>query len=45
MRNLIQFLEYEPKATFAAYIYMGDYAWDSENKIIFIPAWAVCQGS
>jgi len=42
VRNLIRFREYETKVKFSFYIYMGDFKFDLENKIIFIPAWAIC---
>src|SRR5579872_130682 len=42
IKNLIRFREYEPRATVGFYIYMGDFKWDATNKIIFIPAWAIC---
>lgn len=42
VRNLIRFREYEPKTQFGFYIYRGDFKFDAKNKIIFIPAWAIC---
>lgn len=42
VRNLIRFREYEPKTQWCFYIYMGPFQLDAKNKIIFIPAWAVC---
>lgn len=42
VRNLIRFREYEPKVQLSFYIYMGDFKFDAENKILFIPAWAIC---
>ncbi|MFN7098095.1 MAG: ATP-binding protein, partial [Gammaproteobacteria bacterium] len=42
VQNLIRFREYEAKTEFAFYIYLGDFKFDHKNKIIFIPAWAVC---
>jgi len=42
VQNLLRFREYEPKAKFCFYIYMGEFKYDSMNNIIFIPAWMVC---
>ncbi|MEI6790186.1 MAG: AAA family ATPase [Myxococcaceae bacterium] len=39
IRSLKVFLAQEPKATWAYYIYQGDFKIDSENRIIFLPAW------
>lgn len=41
IRNLLRFREYEPKAQWGFYIYMGDFKFDAKNKIICLPAWAV----
>ena len=41
IQNLKKFLDYEPKAHYGIYVYMGDYKWDEEHKILFVPAWAV----
>lgn len=41
VHNLIQFLHDEKKAAFAYYIYMGEFKYDMENRIIFVPAWAI----
>ena len=42
VRNLMRFRESEPKVGFSFYIYMGEFKYDANKKIIFIPAWAVC---
>lgn len=42
IRNLLAFKEYEPLVDYCYYIYNGDFAFDSERKIVFIPMWAVC---
>lgn len=41
IRNLKTFLEDEPKASWGFYIYRGEFHIDRENKIIFIPCWAI----
>lgn len=41
IRSLTRFLGEEPKATWGYYIYSGDFLVDEQNKIIFIPAWAI----
>jgi predicted AAA+ superfamily ATPase len=43
VRNLLRFRDYEPNVNFSFYIYMGEFKFDAANKIIFLPAWAVCQ--
>lgn len=42
VKNLIHFMEDEKNAKFGFYIYVGDFKFDAERKIFFIPAWAVC---
>ena len=42
IRNLLAFKEYEPLVDYCYYIYNGDFAFDAEQKIVFIPMWAVC---
>ena len=39
VKNLLQFRKYEPKATIGYYIYRGPFAWNEEDRILFIPAW------
>lgn len=41
IRNLESFKQYEPKNKIAVYVYMGDFKWDAEKNIIFIPAWGI----
>lgn len=41
VKQLLQFRQYEPKATIGYYIYQGEWHWDAEHKIVFIPAWFV----
>ena len=41
VKNLLTFRAYEPKATIAYYIYRGPFHWDEENRIVFLPVWAV----
>ena len=41
VRNLKKFILDEPKATWGYYIYQGEFKIDHENKICFIPAWAL----
>lgn len=41
VKNLVNFMQEEPKAKYGFYIYMGDFSFDIENNIFFIPAWAV----
>jgi predicted AAA+ superfamily ATPase len=41
LRNLKQFLKEQPKAVRGYYIYMGNYYYNKEWNICFIPAWAV----
>lgn len=41
LHNLRNFLAQESKAKWGYYIYRGEFEIDRENKIIFIPAWAV----
>ncbi len=42
VRNLTRFLDYEPKANYAYYIYMGEFTVDHNKRIIFLPAWSIC---
>ncbi len=41
LRNLKNFLKDENKAEIGYYIYMGDYRFNSKEKICFLPAWAI----
>ncbi len=41
VRNLIKFREHESKTKLCCYVYMGEFNYDAENNILFIPAWAV----
>ncbi len=41
LRNLSQFLRDESKAKMGFYIYTGDYHYDANQRICFLPAWAV----
>lgn len=41
VKHLQQFCQYEPKAPIGYYIYQGNLHWDSEKKIVFLPAWFV----
>jgi predicted AAA+ superfamily ATPase len=41
VRNLTKFLIEEPAASWAYYVYRGEFQIDRERKICFIPAWAV----
>ena len=41
LRNLRTFLQDEPKAPAGFYVYMGDYHFDKENNIYFLPAWVI----
>ena len=42
IRNLFSFREYEPAVNYLYYVYNGDFIFDREQKIVFIPLWAVC---
>lgn len=39
IRNLTSFLRAERRAEVGVCVYMGDFKFDRENKIIFLPAW------
>lgn len=39
VKHLQSFLQNEPKANMGIYVYMGDFKVDTNNKIIFLPAW------
>lgn len=41
IKNLCRFLESESRAEWGYYIYRGKFQVDKENKICFIPSWAV----
>lgn len=41
IRSLKTFLKEEPKAEWGYYIYQGEFNIDKENKIIFLPCWAM----
>lgn len=41
IRNLKAFLDDNPKASIAVYLYRGSLKFDEENKILFLPAWMV----
>lgn len=41
VQNLLRFREYEPKARFCFYVYMGEFKFDELNNIVFIPAWVI----
>lgn len=41
IRNLKSFLEDNPKAGYAVYLYRGPMKIDKEDKILFLPAWMV----
>ncbi|MBS0359048.1 MAG: ATP-binding protein [Proteobacteria bacterium] len=41
IKNLVKFLEEEPKAKMGFYIYMGDFSYDEQTRICFVPAWAI----
>jgi len=41
INNLKTFLREEPKAEWGYYIYRGEFSIDKENRIIFIPCWAI----
>ncbi|OGO95496.1 MAG: hypothetical protein A3F41_02190 [Coxiella sp. RIFCSPHIGHO2_12_FULL_44_14] len=41
LRNLHAFLASEPKAPAGIYIYRGDYQYDKQRRIHFIPAWVI----
>jgi predicted AAA+ superfamily ATPase len=41
VRNLKAFLDDEPEASFGFYIYRGEFQIDRENRIIFLPYWAI----
>ena len=42
VKNLVYFLKQEPKATLGFYVYMGDFHYDEQSKICFLPAWGIC---
>lgn len=42
VKNLEKFLNNEPKAPYAIYIYCGDFHFDELRRIIYLPAWAIC---
>jgi uncharacterized protein len=39
VKNLLSFMQNEPKAKIGIYVYMGEFKIDETNKIIFLPAW------
>lgn len=41
LKNLKQFLQDEPKAKIGFYVYMGEYCYDADAHICFLPAWAL----
>jgi uncharacterized protein len=41
VKNLMRFKAYEPTVDFVYYIYGGKFKLDLENRIVFLPAWAV----
>ncbi|HLB41264.1 MAG TPA: AAA family ATPase [Gammaproteobacteria bacterium] len=41
IRNLKLFLKEVPNASYGFYIYMGNYHYDSESRIHFLPAWLI----
>ena len=41
IKNLKVFLKEEVKAKFGVLVYNGEFQYDQENKIIYLPAWAV----
>jgi hypothetical protein len=41
VNNLSGFLKNNPKAKVGYYIYIGDYHYDKELKICYLPAWAL----
>jgi len=41
LRNLKTFMQDEPKAKWGYFIYPGNFRIDRENRIIYIPSWAV----
>lgn len=41
IRNLKTFMQDNPKANFAVYLYRGPMHYDKEDKILFLPAWMV----
>ncbi len=41
IRNLKAFLDDNPKASIAVYLYRGSLKFDEENKILFLPTWMV----
>ena len=41
VKNLRRFMQEEPKALRGFYIYLGDYHYDADARIYFLPAWAV----
>jgi predicted AAA+ superfamily ATPase len=42
LKNLQTFMMEEPKATIGYYIYNGEYRYDPQLRIVFLPAWSVC---
>lgn len=41
IKNLKYFLKNEPKVSMGFYVYMGEFYYDKQAKICFLPAWAV----
>ena len=41
IKHLQSFLAEEPKAKIGYYIYNGDYRYDAERRICFLPAWSI----
>lgn len=41
VKHLKQFLHQEPRAPYGIYLYNGDFSYDPEAKIIFLPAWVL----
>lgn len=41
IKHLKQFLHQEPRAPYGIYLYNGDFSYDPESKIIFLPAWTL----
>lgn len=41
IKNLTTFMQDEPQAKLGFYVYMGEFKYDTKNKICFLPAWTL----
>lgn len=41
VKNLRRFMQEEPKARKGFYVYLGEYHYDADAEIYFLPAWII----